>query len=128
MKGCIPERMRTVKLERLTLVLIVYIGTALFFCCLAFLLCPVFDSAASYRMMLREGFFAYVSIYPLFAFFSGDGKAGFMGVLICLGVIIPLSINVKKRRITPIYAIACVSMLMYVFMGLIAFGIRKGEF
>ena len=50
-----------------------------------------------------------------------------MSIVIILGTIIPIWLSVKKNKLLPFVIINVLSVALWFFIGMIAFGIRNGE-
>ena len=50
-----------------------------------------------------------------------------MSIIIILGTIIPIGFSVKKKKLLPFIIINILSVALWFFIGMIAFGIRNGE-
>lgn len=99
-------------------------------CVIAFLIYPLIENI-NYIDQFKEGFLFIVFIVPGFIFFTEtielDLKSILFGVILLLGNIIPIIFIYKKKKLFPFIIISIIFFCIYLFIGIVAFGIRKGE-
>jgi len=102
---------------------------------LAFLIYPLM-AEINHMDLIKEGFFYYIYILPIYTFMLNTGSVfvnaesfsfeySLLSLLIVLGNIIPIILILKRKKAFPFIIILIVSFFMYVFMGILLFGIRK---
>ena len=64
---------------------------------------------------------------PLFILSRHSFWGNLMSIVIILGTIIPIWFSVKKNKLLPFVIINVLSIALWFFIGMIAFGIRNGE-
>ena len=64
---------------------------------------------------------------PLFILSRYSFWGNLMSIIIMLGTMIPIWFSVKKNKLLPFVIINVLSVALWFFIGMIAFGIRNGE-
>ena len=102
----------------------------------AFLVYPLM-AEINYMDQIKEGFFYYIYILPIYTFMMNTSHVfvnaesfsfeySLLSLLVVLGNIIPIIMIYKHKKAFPFIIILIVSFFVYVFMGVLLFGIRKG--
>ena len=87
--------------------------------------------------LIREGFFEYITVFPLAAFFPKITTAllffkdmiilVLIGLCILTGIAAPVFLSLKKNKLFPYNIVFILSLAAYFFVGLLCFGLRYGE-
>ena len=101
---------------------------------LAFLINPLLGENISYSEQILEDFFQLVGLYPFYMIADSisnpivDYSIGiFMIVLIFVGILIPIILILKKKKLFPYILFYFLCIAVYLFFGIVVFGIRNGE-
>lgn len=76
--------------------------------------------------LIREGFFEYITVFPLAAFFS-EITLLIIGLCILAGIGVPVFLSLKKNKLFPYNIVFILFLSVYFFFGLVCFGLRYGE-
>lgn len=87
----------------------------------------IFDGSITFIEMLQEGYLLILIGVPLFILSRYSFWGNLMSIVIILGTIIPIWFSVKKNKLLPFVIINVLSVALWFFIGMIAFGIRNGE-
>ena len=86
--------------------------------------------------LIREGFFEYITVLPLAAFFSKITTTllfkdtiilVLIGLCILTGIAAPVFLSLKTNKFFPHYIVFILCLAVYFFIGLLCFGLRYGE-
>jgi hypothetical protein len=105
---------------------------------LAFLIYPLTENI-DYINQIKDGFLFMVYILPMYSFIKNisdifacldffDFKYFLFSLLIVSGNIIPIILIYKYKKLFPFVIISIISFSIYIFIGIMFFGIRNGEF
>lgn len=103
----------------------IYFFIFLFLFVLSLCIYKISDGSITYIEMLQE--VIILLGVPLFILSKHSLLDNFMSIIIILGTIIPIGFSVKKKKLLPFIIINILSVALWFFIGMIAFGIRKGE-
>ena len=103
----------------------IYFFIFLFLFVLSLCIYKISDGSITYIEMLQKDYL--IIFVPLFILSKHSLFANFMSIIIILGTIIPIGFSVKKKNLLPFIIINILSVALWFFIGMIAFGIRKGE-
>jgi hypothetical protein len=89
----------------------------------------------NYIGQFKEGFLFLVLIGPIYGFFANGVFWGVKQLLFSVltvvillsGNIIPIIIIYKSRKLFPFIVVSIMFFCIYLFLGLILFGVRKGD-
>jgi hypothetical protein len=85
----------------------------------------------NYIDQFKEGFLISVFIAPFIAFFKVsfyfELKPILTGIILLSGNIIPIIIIYKKKKLFPFIIISIIFYCIYLFIGLMIFGLRNGD-
>ena len=105
----------------------IYFFIFLFLFVLSLCIYKISDGSITYIEMLQEDYLIILLGVPLFILSKHSLLDNFMSIIIILGTIIPIGFSVKKKKLLPFIIINILSVALRFFIGMIAFGIRKGE-
>lgn len=105
----------------------IYLLIFLFLFVLSLFIFKIFDGSISCIEMLQEDYLLILIGVPLFILSRYSFWGNLMSIVIILGTIIPIWFSVKKNKLLPFVIINVLSVALWFFIGMIAFGIRNGE-
>jgi hypothetical protein len=113
--------------KKVTIILFI---TYFIICIIASLIFPLTENM-NYLDQFKEGFLFIIFIGPLIAFFQApfyfELRPIIIGIILLSGNIIPIIVIYKKKKLFPFIIISIIFFCIYLFIGLIFFGIRKGD-
>lgn len=105
----------------------IYLLIFLFLFVLSLFIFKIFDGSITFIEMFQEGYLLILLGVPLFILSRYSFWGNLMSIVIILGTIIPIWFSVKKNKLLPFVIINVLSVALWFFIGMIAFGIRNGE-
>jgi hypothetical protein len=105
----------------------IYLLIFLFLLVLSLFIFKIFDGSITCIEMLQEDYLLILIGVPLFILSRYSFLGNFVSIIIMLGTIIPIWLSVKKNKLLPFVIINVLSVALWFFIGMIAFGIRNGE-
>lgn len=105
----------------------IYFFIFLFLFVLSLYIYKISDGSITYIEMLQEDYLIILLGVPLFILSKHSLLDNFVSIIIILGTIIPIGFSVKKKKLLPFIIINILSVALWFFIGMIAFGIRNGE-
>ncbi len=105
----------------------IYLLVFLFLFVLSLFIFKIFDGSITFIEMFQEGYLLILIGVPLFILSRYSFWGNLMSIVIILGTIIPIWFSVKKNKLLPFVIINVLSVALWFFLGMIAFGIRNGE-
>ena len=105
----------------------IYLLIFLFLFVLSLFIFKIFDGSITFIEMFQEGYLLILLGVPLFILSRYSFWGNLMSIVIILGTIIPIWLSVKKNKLLPFVIINVLSVALWFFIGMIAFGIRNGE-
>jgi hypothetical protein len=115
------------KLNGLIKIVGVYVITFLILLISSFLLFPIIDTTITYRVMLIENYFLFMLSIPLSIIHVTGIISKLISAYLILGITIPVALSKKTNKLFPYIILFIVTVLLWLFIGFIVFGIRNGE-
>ncbi len=114
------------KMDKKKLTLLI-ISSSISLCIIAFFIDPLLGEQLTYKELFNEGYFKYILLFPILFFFDGFNSS-ILGLFLLTGIGSSIFKIYQKQKLFPFYILFIVFFCIYIFIGMIIFGIRNGEF
>lgn len=108
-------------------ILVIYLITFSFLLVLSLIIYQLLDNSITYIEIINEDFFTILLGIPIFILSKYSLLSNLVSAFIVFGITIPIGLSFKKKKLMPYIIIYILSVALWFFIGIIAFGIRNGE-